>query len=66
MFRDLLLFSNILGPSHSFIRAHIGAQISIYGAVFFILSENFPLRCVAIILGAKVPSAEIIVNLSVS
>lgn len=31
----------------------------------FFLSENFPLRCVAIILGAKVPSAEIIVNSSV-
>lgn len=65
-FRGLLLFSNILGSSHSVIRAHIGAQISTYGAAFlFFLSENFPLRCVAIILGAKVPSAEIIVNLSV-
>lgn len=64
-FRDLLLFSNILGPSHSVIRAHIGAQISIYGAVLLILSENYLLRCVALILGAKMPSAEIIVNLSV-
>lgn len=34
-------------------------------AVLLILSENYLLRCVALILGAKMPSAEIIVNLSV-